>query len=140
MIGFVIMRMKQGINNHMHIPVIMKWDPKTKETQCITLREETYTTPFGTFIVPKGFVSDGASMPRFFWRFIGHPFAMDYLREAVLHDYFYRTQHIRRKLADKIFFNLLKNHLPFRSRLIYWSLRLFGWIAWNENKKKEKHL
>lgn len=78
-------------------------------------------------------------MPRFFWRLIGHPFSMDYLREAILHDYFYRTQKIKRKKADRIFYHLLKGRLPIRAVLIYISLRIFGWIAWLENKKKLKH-
>lgn len=123
----------------MHIPVIMKWNQKTKETQCITLRDEIYDTPLGTFTVPQGFISDGASMPRFFWRLIGHPFSMDYLREAVLHDYFYRIQNIPRKKADNIFMGLLKKQMPVRCYVIYYALRLFGWIAWKKNKKNIKY-
>lgn len=108
------------------------------QTVCRTLQDETYYTSAGMFVVPQGFESDGASLPRLFWRLLGHPFSMDYLWEAVLHDYLYRTQTDSRKVADSIFFNLLKDKMPVRSRLIYWSLRLFGWIAWNSNRKKLK--
>ena len=121
---------------HMNdLDISMKVKPNG-ETVCTTIHHEVYHTPDGTFIVPPGFESDGASMPRFFWRLIGHPFSMDYLREAILHDYFYRTQPITRRQADHIFFSLLKKKLPLRSRIIHLALRLFGWIAWHKNKQK----
>lgn len=106
------------------------------KTVCKTLKEEIYHTSYEVYDVPAGFESDGASLPRFFWRLIGHPFSMDYLREAILHDYFYRTQYIPRKKADKIFLELLKKKMPFRCYVIYYALRAFGWIAWTINKKK----
>lgn len=105
-------------------------------TVCKTLNQEQYITVEGVFNIPPGFESDGASMPRFFWRLIGHPFSMDYLREAILHDFFYRTQNIARRKADKIFFHMLKKKMPFRCYVIYYALRAFGWIAWTINKKK----
>jgi hypothetical protein len=102
------------------------------QTVCKTLQDEH----FDGFTVPAGFESDGASLPRFFWRLLGHPFNMLYLREAILHDFFYRTQIYPRKIADKLFFELLKKKMPVRSFFIYGALRIFGWIAWNHNKKK----
>lgn len=119
------------------LDITMKVKPNG-ETVCTTLNNEVYYTPFGRYIVPPGFESDGASMPRFFWRLIGHPFSMDYLREAILHDYFYRTQNIKRSKADRIFYHLLKGRLPIRALLIYISLRIFGWVAWLSNKHKYK--
>lgn len=117
------------------LDITMKVKPNG-ETVCTTLNNEVYYTPFGRYIVPPGFESDGASMPRFFWRLIGHPFSMDYLREAILHDYFYRTQTVTRKHADRIFLSMLKEKLSVRSRIIHLALRLFGWIAWRKNKQK----
>lgn len=38
--------------------------------------------------VPKGFISDGASIPRAFWSVIGSPFSGKYRVAAVLHDYY----------------------------------------------------
>jgi len=37
--------------------------------------------------VPAGFHTDGASIPRFFWRIIGHPFG-PYLAAAIVHDWY----------------------------------------------------
>lgn len=73
------------------------------ETVVVLYADMAYYTSKGCIVVPKGFESDGCSMPRFFWRLFGHPFDMQYLREAVLHDYLYKTQPFDRKTADLIF-------------------------------------
>lgn len=102
-----------------------------------TLRALYYRTAIGLITVPADFRSDGASMPRFFWRLIGHPFQMQYLREAILHDWLYRTQPCSRALADRIFYELLAGKVrSWRRRLIYRGLRLGGWIAWRQNRKE----
>ena len=102
-----------------------------------TLRPLYYQTALGLVVVPENFHSDGASMPRLFWRLIGHPFQMQYLREAILHDWLYRTQPCSRALADRIFYELLAGKVkPWRRRLIYLGLRLGGWVAWRQNRKE----
>ena len=102
-----------------------------------TLRPLYYRTAIGLITVPENFRSDGASMPRFFWRLIGHPFDMQYLREAILHDWLYRTQPCSRALADRIFYALLAGKVkPWRRKLIYLGLRLGGWVAWRQNRKE----
>lgn len=102
-----------------------------------TLRALYYRTAIGLITVPADFHSDGASMPRLFWRLIGHPFQMQYLREAILHDWLYRNQPCSRALADRIFYELLAGKVkPWRRRLIYLGLRLGGWVAWRQNRKE----
>lgn len=102
-----------------------------------TLRPLYYQTALGLVVVPENFRSDGASMPRLFWRLIGHPFQMQYLREAILHDWLYRTQPCSRALADRIFYELLAGKVkPWRRKLIYLGLRLGGWVAWRQNRKE----
>ena len=102
-----------------------------------TLRPLYYQTALGLVVVPENFHSDGASMPRLFWRLIGHPFDMQYLREAILHDWLYRTQPCSRALADRIFCGLLTRKISrWRRELIYLGLRLGGWIAWRNNRKE----
>jgi len=81
--------------------------------------------------VPKGFQSDGASIPKMFW-FISHPLDRDSLPGSIVHDYFYRKgvdENIEnRKEADLIFKKLLKeNGTDFLKRnLFYWAVRIFG--------------
>jgi DNA-binding transcriptional regulator/RsmH inhibitor MraZ len=38
--------------------------------------------------VPRGYVTDGASIPRFLWSLVGGPFTGIYLDAAIIHDYF----------------------------------------------------
>lgn len=40
----------------------------------------------GSIVVPVGYVSDGASIPRAFWSIIGHPFEGLFIRPALIHD------------------------------------------------------
>ena len=93
--------------------------------------------PLGRIVVPAGFESDGCSLPRFFWRMIGHPFDMAYLREAILHDWLYRYQPCDRRTADKIFREAMVGRIgPLRRWAIYWGLRIGGWLAWRRNRKR----
>jgi len=83
------------------------------ETVAVLQKDMAYYTSKGLILVPKGFESDGCSMPRFFWRIFGHPFDMQYLREAILHDYLYKTQQFDRKTADLIFSEELQKSAQF---------------------------
>lgn len=93
-----------------------------------------------SFLIPKGFESDGASVPRFFWRLVCPPVDPHAVRAGVAHDYIYRIQPEgwTRKGADKMFLCfLIEDGLPpFRATLAYWGVRLFGRIAWDENSKE----
>ena len=84
------------------LPVIF-YKRKDGESVAVLQKDMAYYTSKGQILVPKGFESDGCSMPRFFWRVFGHPFDMQYLREAILHDYLYKEQQLDRKTADLIF-------------------------------------
>jgi len=96
-------------------------------------------TSIGDVLVPRGFVSDGCSIPRAMWRALGHPFDYDYLYEAILHDYFYRYQDVDRATADKVLYIMLKGKVSgARRRAIYWGLRAGGWAAWNYNAKRNE--
>ena len=83
------------------------------ETVVVLYAEMAYYTYKGIIVVPKGFESDGCSMPRFFWRLFGHPFDMQYLREAILHDWLYKMQMFNRKTADTIFREELQKSAQF---------------------------
>ena len=90
-----------------------------------------------SFVIPRGFESDGASVPRFFWRLVCPPLDHHAVRAGVAHDYIYRVQPVgwSRKEADKMFYCfLIEDGLPpLRAKLAYLGVRLFGWLAWNEN-------
>ena len=89
---------------------------------------------WGELTVPPGFESDGASVPRFFWRVVFPPGDADALRAAILHDYIYREHPAgwSRADADRLFRDvLIADGVPtLRARLAYWGVRLFGGGSW----------
>ena len=89
------------------------------------------------FYIPRGFESDGASVPRFFWRLVFPKTDSNAATAGICHDWIYREQPAdwTRKEADKLFqsFLVMFGISVWRSVLAYIALRLFGWRAWNEN-------
>ena len=86
--------------------------------------------------IPKGTTTDFASVPRILW-WLFPPYDRNYLVPSIVHDFLYWTQIRDRKTADKLFYKLmLKYGTPkWKAKLFYWSVRLFGWIAWKRNKE-----
>ena len=84
--------------------------------------------------IPAGFKSDGASVPRFFWRSVFPPGDSRALTAAFAHDFVYRThpEGWTRKMADDMFYDLLReNRVPwFNAQGAYWGVRLFGGSSW----------
>ena len=89
-------------------------------------------------VIPAGFVTDGGSIPRFFWRFIGHPMESDYIDRYVKHDYDYETGRIKRKKADEELRDGLKADGMglIKRNLVYSAVRVCGGRHYN-NKLKE---
>ena len=86
--------------------------------------------------VPKGFITDFASIPWLFWSFL--PSWGKYGKAAVIHDCLYSTHYRTRKEADDIFYEamLVSGTKPWKAKIMYWAVRLFGWVAWRGNRKK----
>lgn len=100
----------------------------------------TYTSDNGeTVTVKKGFITDGASIPKIAWSLIGGPFG-EYAYAAFVHDFSYCYKLFSRKVCDKIFKNAMKdlNVEWFKRNVMYWAVRMFGWIGWNKHKKEKK--
>lgn len=87
--------------------------------------------------IPAGFVTDGASIPRFAWRVIDHPFQSDYIEIYVEHDYDYQTGRISRKEADEKMLDGLKSKGMgyFKRYTIYLAVRWFGSKYYNKKRK-----
>jgi hypothetical protein len=81
--------------------------------------------------VPKGFVTDFASVPRPFW-WLFPPWGK-YGKAAVVHDYLYQYQLRTRREADDIFLEgmLVLGVEQWQARLMYRSVRCFAWLAWH---------
>lgn len=104
------------------------------------------------FVIFKGFVFDGASIPRFAWSIIGLAPVGPHLAAACLHDFLYENRgHIpedkgsvkfndkltklvfTRKQTDELFRDVLRVSClsSFRVWAMYNAVRVFGQKAWN---------
>lgn len=87
--------------------------------------------------VPKGFITDGASIPQIFWNLGLSPWG-DYAKAAVLHDWLYAKQEFTRLETDNVFLEamLALKVNGFKANLMYKMVRWFAWSAWNQHQKK----
>ena len=87
-----------------------------------------------TLVIPAGFKSDGASVPRFFWRSVFPPGDSKALRAAIAHDFIYRNCPFgwTRAEADQLFYDVLRTDgVPFiNAKSAYYGVRLFGKKSW----------
>lgn len=90
-----------------------------------------------TIQIPKGFVCDGASVPRFLWA-IFPPFHR-WTDSAIIHDFLYKTQFIDRKICDKIFLDcMLEDGVnKIVAYLFYYNVRVFGKFAWKKHTRSK---
>jgi len=84
-------------------------------------------------IVPKGFVTDLASIPRIFWASL-RPDG-DYAYAAILHDYLYWTQTSSRARADQVLEAVMRDFtITWVTRqAIFRAVRVGGSGAWDAN-------
>jgi hypothetical protein len=98
----------------------------------------------GPIVVPEGFDTDYASVPRIFWSL--YPPDGSYTEAAVIHDavYFYQSlwldqggPGITRSVADTIFLEAMTAlGVPLlRRRLLYTAVRAGGWLPWRRNAR-----
>lgn len=89
-------------------------------------------------MVPRGFVTDFASVPRIFWTFF--PKHGEYTRAAIVHDYLYWQQACTREQADELFDIVMEDsEVDSTSRFtIYAAVRVWGDDAWEENTEAKE--
>lgn len=102
------------------------------------------TTDHWPIVVDAGFVTDYASIPRFFWRVI--PPRGRYNRAAIIHDYLYQNapidpktgQRCTQERADAVLYEACENLdvSRFQRFLIWAGLRVGGWKAWNDYRNR----
>lgn len=110
------------------------------------------------FLAPNGkeywtepnFVGDGASIPPPLRVILGHPFRSDYIRPAVLHDYYYKTwakiygltdsdkaESARLEIDIMLYRALLADDVnKITAYTIFLGVRVGGWHAWNNHAKE----
>ncbi len=90
-----------------------------------------------TVTIPKGFVTDFASIPRAFWLWI--PPTGSYSRAAVVHDWLYWVQVCNREQSDKLLLlAMVESEVSVATRFtIYNAVRFFGERAWDGNTSEK---
>jgi hypothetical protein len=121
--AFRIGRFADGMYFTTHV---MGWRPSKEQ---MTLRN---------IIVPIGFVTDFASIPRVFWSIL--PKDGPYAFAAVIHDHLYWEQSESREAADLTFRYAMEDFKvdSVSVNLIYAAVRLGGGSAWEENAALKK--
>ena len=87
-------------------------------------------------VVPVGFETDFASVPRIFWPYIS-PIDL-HAKAAIVHDYCYYYGLYDRKRCDEIFLEALKvlNIKRLKIWCIYRSVRVFSCYSWWKHRVK----
>jgi len=87
-------------------------------------------------VVPAGFVTDLASVPRPFWWAI--PRWGKHGPAAILHDYLYRSGLVVRGRADSDFAEVMDlcEVKQVDAALMFWAVRFFGFHAWNKRHRR----
>ena len=88
-------------------------------------------------VVPKGFVTDFASIPSGLWSLGLSPHGQ-YSRAAVVHDYLYWSQACTRDQADRLLVIAMKESKVggFDESVVYRGVKFGGQGAWDDNAKE----
>lgn len=92
-----------------------------------------------TIIIPKGFTTDFASVPKIFCPILPH--TGKYTKASALHDYLYSTYSddvlCNRAEADKLFLQAMtySGVAPWKRMLLYYAVRIFGALRYKPKQK-----
>jgi hypothetical protein len=98
--------------------------------------------------VPARYVTDGASIPRLLWPFVGHPFG-NYHPAALVHDRIYETHTVLvggrerpapRSLADSLLEEACRDlDIDWWPRVgICRGVQVGGWVAWGNGQERRQ--
>ena len=111
------------------------------------VKDFTFSLKGKRYVIPAGFKFDGASIPKFLHTFLSPVGVL--LIGGLIHDYIYKYETllkankkdtmgvITQKEADEIFrdINIEINGFFLMNYLAYYSLRLAGFVSWNNHRK-----
>jgi hypothetical protein len=85
---------------------------------------------------PAGAEVDGASIPQFFWSFIGGPFEGPYISASVIHDHYCKTKERTAHDTHRNFYYGMRaaNVEDWRAKLMHWAVETFG-PSWKLDKR-----
>lgn len=91
-------------------------------------------------VVPKGFVTDFASVPRIFWPIL--PPDDEYLLPAIVHDWLYWDQSLSKEQADGIMKAAMEELklASWKITAVYQAVSIFGGSAWTSNLRLKENM
>ena len=110
-------------------------DNKDKDdVKFTTLEPVSFTFKGKIHIIPSGFFSDGASVPRIFWPIVSPNIHPSTIIESIVHDYMFRKK--MGFLASNFWYfsKLLKNVGFIRALIAFLGITIFGWIVYIKKK------
>jgi uncharacterized protein DUF1353 len=116
----------------------LRGDKCRRERREVKLLEDvTYTLPGGRqILIKKGFIFDGASIPRFFWRIIGHPLDHEFIRAVLLHDGLYAAELLPQKEDDLAFLEFMQYYDDIgwlKRNAMHKAVRIGGGSVWKNH-------
>ena len=98
------------------------------------------------YLIPKGFVSDGSTVPRPFWWLF--PPVSSYFDATVLHDYLLKTNKFPRFVCDKLFLAQMEvdkvskpvRLFKFCMAVAYGFIKTAGYLSKQERKNRKEYL
>jgi len=88
-------------------------------------------------VVPPGFITDFASIPKIFWPIIDP--VGKHGKAAVIHDYCYYSACYSRLRSDRIFLEGMEvlEVEPWKRQVMFHGVVTFGWFAWYKHRRRE---
>jgi len=100
------------------------------------INEVNYIDPGGTtWTTPKGYVSDGASIPQVFWSLVGGPFSGAHRDAAIIHDWYCETMERSSEDTHRVFYyaNRAAGLSEFKAKRLYLAV-LVGGRKWGSGE------
>jgi len=128
---------------------IYLWLVTTRKWQLVA--DWHFTLDSTKYVIPKGFVFDGASVPKYFRSWLSPTGVL--LLGGLCHDFLYKhevlllagkkkaTSKKTQKWCDQTFrdINIDINGFKIINYGAYYALRLGGWLAWRKHRKVNAH-
>jgi len=102
----------------------------------------TYENDKYKITLKRGFVTNGASIPKIFWSILSSPFDGPIIYAACVHDGLYTKRTLPRKECDKLLIEMAREngYSKIKSFLVYNAVRIFGGSHWHKNSESQKEL
>jgi len=112
----------------------LSWNEERRKVMFQTLDDYTFFTEGKFIIIPKGYETDFATVPRLLWSLL--PPLGKHNPAALVHDWLYDNREGTRSQADKIFLKLMLEYdvHPLAAYAMYYGVRIGGRKWWHRTE------